>query len=176
MRLVTPSIPKATMLPPMNKVTVISELKRTLDLTLPCFEWDAVTLAQSYGPGKWNGRQILAHLTDCEIVFQARTRAILSEHGTAVVPFDQDKWAKTLAYPQRSLPLMRRLYASARESLIELVDLLPEAIFGREGKHPERPSYRAWDVVGRAATHNMHHYGQLQAIREGTEWKHPASS
>jgi hypothetical protein len=154
----------------MNKVTIISELRRALDLTLPCFEWDAALLARSYGPGKWTARQILAHLTDCEIVFQERTRRILSEPGCAITPFDQDKWAKTLLYPQRSLPLMRRVYSSTRESLIELVDLLPEPIFGREGKHPEHPQYRAWDVVSRASTHNMHHYAQLMAIRDGAEW------
>jgi hypothetical protein len=66
---------------------------------------------------------------------------------------------------------MRRLFTAARESLIELVDLLPEAIFGREGRHPEHPSYRAWDVVTKASTHTMHHYGQLEAIRDGKEWR-----
>ncbi len=106
-------------------------------------------------------------------MFQARARFILSEPGCAIVPFDQDKWAKTLIYTRRSVPLMRRLYVAARESLIELVDLLPEVIFGREGKHPEFPSYRAWDVVTRTSTHNIHHYGQLVAIRDGTPWPPP---
>jgi uncharacterized damage-inducible protein DinB len=157
----------------MNKVAVIQELRHALDLTLPCFDWDAALLARSYGAGKWNARQILAHLADCEVVYQARARTILSEPGAAVVPFDQDKWARTLAYPQRSVPLMRRLYTTNRESLIELVDLLPEPLFGREGKHPEHASYRAWDIVTKAATHNMHHYGQLVAIRDGTGWSAP---
>lgn len=154
----------------MNKATVIHELRRSLDLTLPCFDWDGALLARAYAPGKWTARQVLAHLTDCEAMFQARARLILAEPGCAIVPFDPDKWARVLAYPQRSVSLMRRLFAAGRESLIELVDLLPEAIFGREGKHPERSSFRAWDVVTKAATHNMHHYGQLEAIRDGREW------
>jgi hypothetical protein len=154
----------------VNKVPVLEDLRRTHQLTLPFFELEAPLLARSYAPGKWTARQILAHLTDCEIVFQARARMILAEPGCAIVPFDQDRWAKTLAYPQRNLPLMRRLYTAARESLIELVDLLPEPLFGREGRHPERPSYRAWDIVTYAGTHNRHHYSQLFAIREGTPW------
>lgn len=157
----------------MNKVAVIQDLQRTLQLTLPFFELEPALLARSYAPGKWTARQILAHLADCEVVFQARARMILSEPGCAIVPFDQDRWARTLAYPQRSLPLARRLYTAARESLVELVDLLPEPLFGREGKHPEHPSYRAWDVVTKAGTHNRHHYGQLLAIREGTPWTPP---
>ncbi len=154
----------------MNKAGVISELRRTLDLLLPCFDWEAAVMARTYAPGKWTARQILAHLADCELVFHARVRWIVAEPGCALPSFDPDKWAKTLAYPQRSLPLMRRLFASTRESTIEVVDLLPEAIFGRTGAHPGHPALRAWDVVTKAATHTLHHYGQLVAIREGTEW------
>lgn len=159
----------------ITKPSLMSELRRALDLTLPFFEWERELLARSYAPGKWTARQILGHLADCEIVFQVRVRLILAEPGSPIAPFDQDKWARTLAYPQRSLALARRLYAAARESLIELVDLLPEGLFGREGKHPEHASYRAWDVAGRAATHNLHHYGQLAAIRDGSEWKPSAA-
>ena len=32
-----------------------------------------------------------------------------------------------------------------------------------------------WDVVGKASTHTMHHYGQLLAIREGTPWAPPGA-
>jgi hypothetical protein len=154
----------------MNKATVISELKRALTLTIPFFETEPAFLQKSYAPGKWNARQILSHLADTEVVHQYRCRMILSEPGCALSAFDQDKWAKTLAYAQRDLLLMRRLFITSRESLIELVDYLPEQLFGRSGIHSELGSIRAWDVVGKAATHNMHHYGQLVAIREGSPW------
>jgi hypothetical protein len=154
----------------MNKATVISELKRALTLTIPFFEAEPAFLQKSYGPGKWTARQILAHLADTEILFQYRTRMILSEPGCALAAMDQDKWAKTLITTQRDMLLMRRLFTTCRESMIELVDFLPEQIFGRAGNHPELGSLRAWDVVGKTATHNMHHYGQLVAIREGTAW------
>jgi hypothetical protein len=160
----------------VNKASVISELKRALTLTIPFFEAEPSVLARSYAPGKWTARQILAHLTDTEIVHQFRVRMILSEPGCALPGFDQDKWAKTLAYAQREMLLMRRLFTTARESMIELVDYLPEQIFGRSGLHSELGTIRAWDVVGKAATHNMHHYGQLVAIRERTTWAPPGSA
>jgi hypothetical protein len=160
----------------MNKATVLRDLDRTRELVVPFFDSDAELLRRSYGTGKWTLRQILAHLADSEVVSQARTRFILSEPGTSIVPFDQDKWTRTLLYEQRSVPLMRRLFITTRESLIELVDLLPEVLFGREGRHPEHPSYRAWDVVTRTATHTKHHYGQLVAIRDGVPWLPPSPS
>ena len=154
----------------MNKATIISELKRALTLTIPFFEAAPEYLKKSYGPGKWTARQILSHLTDMELVFHVRTRMILSEPGIALASVDENKWAKSLAYNQRDMLLMRRFFTTSRESMIELVDFLPEQIFGRTGKHSELGEIRAWDVVGKAATHNMHHYGQLVAIREGTAW------
>jgi hypothetical protein len=154
----------------MNKATIISELKRALTLTIPFFEAEPAFLQKSYGPGKWSARQILAHLADTELLFHYRTRMILSEPGCAIAAMNQDKWAKTLIYTQRDLLLTRRLFITSRESMIELVDFLPEQIFGRSGTHSELGSIRAWDVVSKTATHNMHHYGQLVAIREGTSW------
>ncbi len=154
----------------MNKATVIRNLKRSLELIIPFFDSGPELLRRSYSPGKWTLRQLLCHVVDSELVFHARCRHVLSEPGVAVVPFDQDKWARTLMYPQRDIMLMRRLLVSNRESLIELLDLLPEAIFGRAGVHPEMPSYRAWDIVTKASTHMMHHYGQMVAIRDGREW------
>jgi hypothetical protein len=154
----------------MNKATIISELKRALTVTIPFFEAEPAFLQKSYGPGKWNARQILGHLTDMEIVFQVRTRMILCEPGCAIPAVDQDKWNKILGFPQRDMLLLRRLFTTSRESMIEMVDVLPEQIFGRSGNHSEQGSIRAWDVVGKASTHNMHHYGQLVAIRDGTTW------
>ena len=158
----------------MNKAVVIRDLDRSRELVLPFFDDPPALLRRSYAPGKWSQQEILAHLSDSEVVWQARARHILAEPGCPIAPFDQDRWARTLLYPQRSVPLMRRLFVTCRDGLIELVDLLPEAIFGREGKHPDHPSYRAWDIVTKAATHTMHHYGQLVAIRDGVPWLSPA--
>jgi hypothetical protein len=159
----------------MNKATILSELKRSLTLTIPFFEAEPAFLLKSYAPGKWNVRQILAHLTDTEVVHHYRTRMILSEPGCQISAFNENKWAKTLAYAQRDMLLMRRTFTTSRESLMELVDLLPEQIFGRSGTHSELGEYRAWDVVSKAATHTMHHYGQLVAVREGTPWVPPGA-
>jgi uncharacterized damage-inducible protein DinB len=159
----------------MNKAGIISELKRALALTIPFFEAEPAFHQKTYAPGKWNVRQILAHLTDSDVVHHYRLRMILSEPGCSIIAFDENKWAKTLAYAQRDMLLMRRTFTTTRESIIELIDLLPEQIFGRSATHSELGEFRAWDVVTKAATHNMHHYGQLVAIREGTPWTPPGA-
>src|SRR2546426_12272200 len=54
-------------------------------------------LARSYGPGKWNGKQILAHLADAEVGVGFRVRQILSEEKHRIQPFDESAWAKRYA-------------------------------------------------------------------------------
>src|SRR2546423_14895547 len=44
-------------------------------------------------PGKWNAREILCHLADCEIAFAFRLRQTLAETNHVMQPFDQEKRA-----------------------------------------------------------------------------------
>ena len=43
-------------------------------------------------PGKWSIHQIVAHLADCELVFQTRARMIMFQNNPTLVSFDQDPW------------------------------------------------------------------------------------
>jgi len=47
-------------------------------------------------PGKWNAREILAHLADCEIAFSFRLRQARGGERE-IQPFDQDAWARPYA-------------------------------------------------------------------------------
>src|SRR5437868_13572012 len=51
-------------------------------------------LSRSYGPGKWTGRQILAHLADAEIGIGFRLRQALAEDHHTIQPFDEASWAQ----------------------------------------------------------------------------------
>src|SRR4029079_7943829 len=51
-------------------------------------------LARSYGPGKWTGKQILAHLADAELAIGFRTRQVLAEEQDTKPPFDESDRAR----------------------------------------------------------------------------------
>ena len=51
-------------------------------------------LSRSYGPGKWTGKQILAHLADAEVGIGFRVRQILSEDNHRIQPWDEGSWAR----------------------------------------------------------------------------------
>ncbi|MBV8728768.1 MAG: DinB family protein [Acidobacteriia bacterium] len=117
-------------------------------------------------PGKWNIRQILAHLADTELVFAHRFRQVIAEENPTLMGFDQDAWARNLEYskrkPKASLESFRRLRAENHELLKDL----PESVFERTGNHTERGTLTLRRMVETAADHAESHARQTQAIRQ----------
>jgi len=116
----------------------------------------------------------LAHLTDTEIVHHYRTRMILSEPGCKIIAFDENKWAKTLAYTQRDMLLMRRTFTTSRESIIELGRFPSGAIFGRSGTHSEIGELRALGRGRQGRDAHMHHYDSSWRSKKGRHGFPPA--
>jgi len=52
-------------------------------------------------PGQWSIRQIVAHLSDSEIVGTMRMRRVIAEDDPKLEAFDQDAWTKNLDYARR---------------------------------------------------------------------------
>ena len=51
-------------------------------------------LSRSYAPGKWTGKQVLAHLADAEMAIGFRIRQVLSEDNHTIQGFDEGAWAR----------------------------------------------------------------------------------
>jgi uncharacterized damage-inducible protein DinB len=154
----------------MDQGEALRGLGETMERTLAAFAWPAETLARSYGPGKWSARQILGHLTDCELHFLTRLRFVLAEAEPAIVPFDQEAWAKRFRYEAQDMGLMRDLFRALRGAFVEVVRGASEADLRRRGRHPENPEYTAAHIVEHAIEHHRRHLEQLDAIRAGGTW------
>lgn len=116
-------------------------------------------------PGRWNVRQIVAHLADSEIVTADRLRRLIAEDNPLLVAFDQDAWARNLGYERRriadSLELFRRLRAENHQLLASL----PRQAFERWGTHSERGRITLRELVASAVEHVESHARQIQALR-----------
>jgi hypothetical protein len=120
-----------------------------------------------YAPqaGQWSIRQIVAHLSDAEIVGTMRLRQIIAEENPKLQAFDQDAWASNLDYsrrkPSQSLETFRRIRAENYELLKEL----PEVAFDRGGIHSERGPITLRQLLRAHAEHAENHAAQLRARR-----------
>jgi hypothetical protein len=118
------------------------------------------------GPEKWSLRQIVAHVSDSEIVAADRFRRMIAEDNPTLMAFDQNAWANNLDYARRktseSVETFRRLRAENHE-LIK--GLAPEA-FERKGTHSERGPITLRNHLETMAAHAESHARQIREVRE----------
>ena len=119
-------------------------------------------LSRAYGPGKWTGAQILAHLADVEMVFGFRSRQILAESDYRIQPFDEGKWAERYTSVDAEAALQSFL-ASRRWNLTLLRGIRPEER-ARTAYHPERGPETLDVVIRLLAGHDLNHVQQLESL------------
>jgi hypothetical protein len=113
-------------------------------------------------PGKWNAREIVCHLADCEVVFAFRLRQTLAEPEYVVQPFDQEKWAAT--YAAFDIHGALATFSTVRAWNLALIRSLPPEAFSRALTHPERGRMTFQTLVETMAGHDLNHLRQLDAI------------
>jgi hypothetical protein len=116
-------------------------------------------------PGKWNAREIICHLADCEIAFAFRLRQTLAETNHVMQPFDQEKWAGM--YGGLSARAALSAFSSLREWDLALVQNTPADAMGKKCSHPERGEMTFRTIVETMAGHDLNHLEQLDAIAAG---------
>ena len=111
---------------------------------------------------KWNAREIVCHLADCEMVFAFRLRQTLAEDSPVLQPFDQEKWA--LRYGNLDVAAALGMFAAAREWNVRLIEATTAAERARQVTHPERGTMTFWTIVETIAGHDTNHLGQLERL------------
>ena len=123
-------------------------------------------------PGKWNAREILCHLADCEIAFAFRLRQTLAEPHHVIQPFDQEKWAGTYGGLTASGALST--FSSLRAWDVELISLMPADAMAKPVRHPERGEMTFRVIVETMAGHDINHLQQLERIAATFQGEHKA--
>lgn len=132
---------------------------------------EPAVLSRSYGPGKWNGFQILAHLADVEIVFTYRFLKDVAEEGSEIVPFDQNRWLVELRSAERPAAVSLAAILGSRALVSHLLAALPAEALARKALHPEKGVMTPLAMAAWTASHAAHHLEQLEAIRDGRRWE-----
>jgi|SRR2546425_816507 len=119
-------------------------------------------LSRSYGPGKWTGKQILAHLADAEIGIGFRIRQVLSEENHRIQPWDEGSWARR--YNNVDVESALASYLASRRWNLSLLRGLSAEDLEREAFHPERGPEKLETVVRVLAGHDLNHLAQLERL------------
>jgi hypothetical protein len=119
-------------------------------------------LSRSYGPGKWTGRQVLAHLADAEMATGFRVRQILAEDNHRIQGWDEGRWAQR--YEDVDPETALRSYRALRRWNLALFRGLSKADLDRQGVHPERGPETLASIIRLLAGHDLNHLGQLELL------------
>jgi hypothetical protein len=115
--------------------------------------------------GKWSVRQIMAHVSDAEIVAAMRFRQVVAEEDPKLQSFDQDAWTSNLDYARRKPSQSLETFRLIRSESYELLKALPESAFGRRGIHSDDGPLSLLDLLRMYTEHAEHHASQLREVR-----------
>jgi hypothetical protein len=117
-------------------------------------------------PGKWSAAEIVHHLADSETTSSLRLRRLLVEDHPLIQGYDQDQYAVMLRYNEREIAPSLEAFGAARATTAQLIDMMTEADWHREGTHSESGSYSAEDWLKIYAAHAHNHAAQIGRLRE----------
>jgi DinB superfamily len=121
-------------------------------------------LAFKPSPERWSVVEILAHLSDAEVVGAWRIRSVLAGNGTALQPYDQDRWAATFRYAASEPSESLDLFQAARASTLSLLGRVDPALHDNYGMHGERGKETVAEIARLYAGHDRNHLAQIERL------------
>ncbi len=115
-------------------------------------------------PGKWSPKEIVCHLSDCEVVYGFRYRKILAEATPVLPAFDQEVWADGLHYREQSLRDAFATFAALRKGHVALFKSLPDEAWEKGGVHPEYGTLTLRQLIHHLADHDRSHIAQIERL------------
>jgi hypothetical protein len=119
-------------------------------------------LSRSYGPGKWTGKQILAHLADAEMATGFRVRQVLSQDNHEIQGWDEGAWGRR--YTNVDADTALQSFLASRRWNLALFRGLDAKDLARQAVHPERGPETVDTIVRLLAGHDFNHLAQLEKL------------
>jgi DinB superfamily len=117
-------------------------------------------------PNKWSAREIVHHLGDSETTSAIRLRLLLVVDHAVIQGYDQDEFASKLKYNEREIKPALDAFRAARETTAEVLRLMTESDWQREGEHSESGRYTTEDWLRIYAAHAHNHAAQIRRLRD----------
>jgi hypothetical protein len=132
--------------------------------SLEGFPADALTARPL--PGKWSACEIIQHLADSEMASALRLRQLLDQENPVIQGYDQDNRALRLRYNERDTAPAFDAFRGARATTTQVLALLDEDDWQREGTHTESGRYTVEDWLRIYAAHAHGHADQIRRLKE----------
>jgi len=148
-----------------DPVRILRETPRRLARRLDGVSRRALTSPPA--PGKWSVGQILAHLSEIELLWGYRLRTMLEREDPEIVGMDQEVWARVGRYERRDPAASLALFAALRRAHVELLSALTPKELARRGTHSQFGKLTIARIARLLAGHDVNHARQIEALVKG---------
>lgn len=107
--------------------------------------------------GKWSTLEVVCHVADFEPVYTERIKRVLATDDPPLLAADEGLFAEHLAYQDRDVEEELRTVEAVRAAMGRLLRHVPEAAFGRTGRHSERGPLTVAQLLASVTNHLPHH-------------------
>lgn len=130
---------------------------------------DDSQLDTPYREGGWTVRQLVHHVADSHLNSYIRFKLALTEDAPSISAYDEDAWARL---PDSRMPVSVSLdlLASVHARLVNLLEQMTDADFGRSFIHPERGSVTLANNLALYDWHARHHTAHVTKLRQRMGW------
>ncbi len=132
-------------------------------------DFPAEALTSHLIPGKWSAAEIVQHLADSEMRSAIRLRQLLAEDRPTIQGYDEATHATLLRYNERDIAPALDAIRGARASTVQLLQLMSEKDWAREGMHTDTGRYTAEDWLNIYAAHAHNHAAQIRKLKEALD-------
>ena len=152
---------------PADRKELIAKYAAGYDEVMESLEgFPAASLTAHPLPGKWSAREIIHHLADSEMASAMRLRQLLDEDNPVIHGYDQDKRATRLKYNERDTAPAFDAFRAARATTTQVLALMTEDDWQREGTHTESGRYTVEDWLRIYAAHAHGHADQIRRLKD----------
>lgn len=114
--------------------------------------------------GKWSAIEVVQHLADSDLVWAYRMHQVAAEDRPRLTGFDQDLWARQLAYAAVDAEHALAQFEAMRSINLLFLARLPEDAFTRVGVHSERGDESLDHMIRLYAGHDLVHLRQIERV------------
>jgi hypothetical protein len=115
-------------------------------------------------PDRWSILNVIAHLSDLDLLTNVRTRMILSENRPKLPGFDQERFVETV-HARDTLAEVLEQFGALRRMNLSLVERLSEHELARDGDHPEYGLMTIRQLMNRLQRHQERHFQQIETAK-----------
>jgi hypothetical protein len=119
------------------------------------------------GADGWTTLEVLCHLRDFELIWQARANRILTDDRPDLPAFDVAGLVIEKAYAQQDLTDVWAERTRLRQETVASLEGLTDEQWNRAGIHPRFGEMTLSDMAKQLTTHDVDHIEQIVRILEG---------